>query len=95
MAARIYQAFKSTTQSGKKLLGKWILEFTPQTKNFIEPVMGWTGGYDTLASEVKLYFESKEAAINYAINASIEYEVLEPKPSKVVLNSYTNNFLYD
>ncbi|MDJ1304883.1 MAG: ETC complex I subunit [Candidatus Midichloria sp.] len=95
MAARIYQAFRSTTQSGKKSLGKWVLEFTPQTKNFIEPVMGWTGGYDTLASEVKLYFNSKEAAMNYAANSSIEYEMLEPKPSKITLNSYINNFSHN
>lgn len=93
MAARIYKSFKSATQSGREALCKWVLEFIPEQNNFIEPVMGWTGGYDTLASEVKLYFDSKEEAINYAVNYMIEYEVLESKTCKMSYKSYTNNFL--
>jgi len=93
MAARIYKSFKSATQSGKKFLNKWVVEFIPETKNFIEPVMGWTGGCDTLASEVKLYFDSKEDAMDYAASNFINYEVTEQAPLKHVCNAYVDNFL--
>ena len=93
MAARIYKSFKSSTQSGQKALDQWVLEFVVTKNGFIEPVMGWTGGYDTLASEVKLHFTSKKDAINYALNHKIEYEILKPKSYKTNYQSYVNNYL--
>ena len=93
MAARIYKSFKSPTQSGKRNLNQWVLEFITTKSSFVEPVMGWTGGYDTLASEVKLYFSSKEEAINYAANNKIEYELLESVANKITYKAYVNNYI--
>ena len=90
MAARIYKTFKNITQSGQRFKNIWVLEFLPNYKAFIEPVMGWTSGSDTVASEVKLQFNSLEAAIKYANNINLSYEIIETSP--LVIN-YNNNYL--
>ena len=63
MSARILLAPKSPVQSGKIGTDTWILEFAPENSRFIEPVMGWTGNRDMMASQVKLKFPTKEAAV--------------------------------
>jgi len=78
-------------QSGYGKTDKWILEFETKdpTKN---PLMGWESSSDTF-SELKLEFSSKELAINYAKKKKINYEVIEPKKRKIVIKSYSDNFL--
>ena len=51
-------------QSGLGKTDKWILEFETKdpTNN---PLMGWESSNDTL-SELKLEFNTKESAIDYA-----------------------------
>ena len=77
-------------QSGKGKQKKWLLEFDtrdPETNS----LMGWESSDDTL-KEVKLKFSSKEKAINYADANNIDYTIIEPKPKKVVIKSYDENF---
>ena len=89
--AIIYLPNKSPMQSGLSKNKKWILEY--KTKDPIKnPLMGWESSTDTL-SEVKLYFSSKNNAINYAKKNKIEYELAEPKKRKIVKKSYADNFL--
>ncbi len=78
-------------QSGYGKTDKWILEFETKdpTKN---PLMGWESSSDTF-SELKLEFSSKELAINYAKKKKINYEIIEPKKRKIVIKSYSDNFL--
>ena len=78
-------------QSGLGKINKWILEFETKdpTKN---PLMGWESSSDTF-SELKLEFSSKELAINYAKKKKINYEIIEPKKRKIVIKSYSDNFL--
>ena len=54
--------------------------------------MNWTSTSDT-QSQVKLFFDTKDKAINYAKKKNIDYEVLEPKQNKLKLKSYSDNFL--
>ena len=54
--------------------------------------MGWESSNDTL-SELKLEFNTKESAIDYAKKNKIEYEIIEPKKRNVVKKSYADNFL--
>ena len=78
-------------QSGLKKTGQWILEFETKdpTKN---PLMGWESSSDTL-TELKLVFQSKEDAIDYAKKKKIDYEIIESKKRKTVKKSYADNFL--
>lgn len=67
----------SVMQGGRCRVAEWILEFEPRARPFIEPLMGWTGGTDTL-SQVRLRFPNREAAIAYANRQRVPYEVREP-----------------
>jgi hypothetical protein len=63
--AIIYRPVRSAMTSGKANTRRWKLRFVQRAAPFIEPLMGWTGGTDTL-SQVELDFPSAEAAIAYA-----------------------------
>jgi len=60
--------------SGKPRTGEWVLRFERRTPPFIEPLMGWTGGDDTLA-QVELTFGSRDEAIAYAEREGLSYRV--------------------
>lgn len=78
-------------QSGKINTQKWVLEFETEDTG-INSFMGWETSTDTM-SEVKLKFDSKELAINFAEKNNIEYYVIEPQKRKIVKKSYADNFI--
>ena len=89
--AKIYKPSKTAMQSGYRKSKNWILEFdTLDTK--ISPLMGWESSLDTM-SEIKLEFSTKEQAIDYAEKNNIDYYVLEPKKRKLIIKSYSDNFI--
>tara|TARA_B100000949_G_C14104885_1_gene375765 strand:- start:451 stop:738 length:288 start_codon:yes stop_codon:yes gene_type:complete len=89
--AKIYKPSKTSMQSGYRKSKNWILQFdTLDTK--INPLMGWESSVDTM-SEIKLEFSTKEQAINYAKKNNIDYYVLEPKKRKLIIKSYSDNFI--
>jgi hypothetical protein len=89
--AKIYIPAKTAMQSGKRKNKNWLLEF--ETLNTgINHLMGWETSKDTM-SEVKLEFTTKEEAINYAKKNDIDYNLIEPKKNKMIIKSYTDNFL--
>ncbi|WP_229729462.1 NADH dehydrogenase ubiquinone Fe-S protein 4 [Agaricicola taiwanensis] len=63
--ARIYKPSRPVTTSGKAGTKHWRLVFERRTAPFIEPLMGHTGGDDTLA-QVELQFPTLETALRYA-----------------------------
>ena len=77
-------------QSGKKKFNKWILEFITEDPG-INPLMGWESSTNTY-SELKMEFSSKELAVEYAKKNKINYELIEPNKSKLVIKSYADNF---
>ena len=88
--AKIYIPTKTATQSGRGKQKTWVLEF--ETKDpHTNPLMGWESSSDTL-KEVKLKFNSKNKAIEYAKNNDIEFSVIEPKQKIFVIKSYEENF---
>ena len=89
--AKIYKPTKTAMQSGMRNTKNWILEFDT-LDNEISPLMGWESSKDTM-SEVKIEFETKEQAINYAKKNNIDYYTIEPKNRKIIKKSYTDNFL--
>ena len=89
--AKIYKPSKSAMQSGNKNSNKWIIEFITDRPG-INPLMGWESSTDTYG-EVKLEFENKNLAIEYANKNKISYEIIEPKVRKINKKSYADNFI--
>ena len=96
MRARIYQPAKTAMQSGVGKTKLWVLEYAPASERSVDPLMGWTSSSDT-QTQVKLRFDSREAALAYAAEHGIEAEVQEPKPRKAVIRprGYGENFATD
>ena len=96
MVARIYKPSKTAMQSGMGQTKKWVLELEYDMAKSIEPLMGWTGSSDT-NSQVQLWFESKEVAINYAKKNGIPYTVLNANSRKHIIreNGYGDNYAYN
>jgi len=78
-------------QSGMRNTKNWLLEFDTLNTG-INPLMGWESSRDTM-SEVRLEFQNKEQAIKYAKKNNLDYYIIEPKKSKIIKKSYTDNFL--
>lgn len=91
--AKIYRPSKNAMQSGRGKLKKWVLEFTPASSRFADPLMGWTGSKD-MNSQIVLKFDDKESAIAYCEAHKIEYKVSEPKERKLNIKAYADNFSY-
>jgi hypothetical protein len=96
MRARIYQPAKTAMQSGTAKTHLWVLEFAPASEREVDPLMGWTSSSDT-QSQVRLKFETREAAEAYAAEKGIDYDLVEPKPRKPVIRArgYGENFATD
>jgi NADH dehydrogenase len=93
MLARIYQPARNAMQSGQAKTKTWILEFAPETARVVDPLMGWTSS-DDMNAQVKLSFDSKDAAIAYATGKGIAYTVAQPQKRKtnVRAGGYGDNF---
>ena len=91
MSARIYQRPKNAMQSGKALLGEWLLEFAPAEARRPDPLMGWAGSGDTQA-QVTLKFPDAAAAQAYADKHGIAAEVHATPPRRLKLQAYADNF---
>ncbi|MEO1609474.1 MAG: ETC complex I subunit [Pseudomonadota bacterium] len=93
MIARIYQPAKTAMQSGQGRTKVWILEYEPAAPRDIDPLMGWTSSRDT-NQQVKLQFDSQEAAVAYAERNQLDYTVSESADRKLVKKSYADNFKF-
>ncbi len=93
MRARIYQPARNAMQSGTAKTHGWVLEFAPASAREVDPLMGWTSTTDT-TTQVKLRFDSREAAEDYARAHGIEAEVIEPNKRKPNIRplGYGENF---
>ncbi len=94
MFAKIFQPAKTAMQSGKAKSGQWVLEFEAEAARRIDPLMGWTSGEDTTAGQVRLTFEDKAAAVNYAQSRSIPYQLVESRAAAPVAKAYSDNFSF-
>ncbi|WP_323766891.1 ETC complex I subunit [Antarctobacter sp.] len=96
MRARIYQPARTAMSSGQAKTKGWTLEFAPDSPRSVDPLMGWTSSRDTQA-QVRLQFDSKDAALAYAREHGIDAQVLEPKKRKpnIRARGYAENFAVD
>lgn len=93
MRARIYQPARNAMQSGTARTRQWVLEFAPGSARQIDPLMGWTSSADT-QGQVRLRFDSREAAVDYARAHGIDHDVILPKARKhnIRPGGYGENF---
>jgi len=81
-------------QSGRAKTGRWVLEFEAAAARRIDPLMGWTSGDDTAANQVRLMFDTKDAAVSYAEARSIPYRLEAPLEATAVAKAYSDNFAF-
>ncbi|MDX8347919.1 ETC complex I subunit [Cognatiyoonia sp. IB215446] len=93
MRARIFRPAKTAMSSGTAKTKHWVLEYVSASAREVDPLMGWTSSSDT-QSQVRLEFDSKEAALDYAKEHGIEASVQQPKPRKPNIRpgGYGENF---
>ena len=93
MQARIYQPSRNAMQSGQGKTHTWVLEHAPASARAVDPLMGWTSSDDT-QTQVRLTFDSKDAAVAYARENGIDAVVTEPKTRKANIRpgGYGENF---
>ncbi|MEO6360649.1 MAG: NADH dehydrogenase ubiquinone Fe-S protein 4 [Sphingomicrobium sp.] len=89
--ARITELERKTTQSGKANSGIWLLEFERQEQLRPDPLTGWSGSGDT-NPQVRMTFESKDAAIAYAVRNGLAYHVVPANPVRLKIQAYADNF---
>ncbi|MEL7088487.1 MAG: ETC complex I subunit [Planctomycetota bacterium] len=93
MRARIYQPAKTAMSSGTAKTKHWVLEFAPASARAVDPLMGWTSSADT-QSQVRMTFDTKDAALDYAKEHGIDAVVQEPNKRKPNIRpgGYGDNF---
>lgn len=93
MRARIYQPARTAMSSGTAKTREWVLEYAPASAREVDPLMGWTSSSDTQA-QVRLTFDTKEEAVEYARDNGIEAQVQEPNKRKMNIRpgGYGENF---
>ena len=90
MKVRIFKPAKTAMQSGQANTREWLLEAEPAPKS-VDPLMGWTSSTD-MNGQVRLSFESKEEAIEYAERHGIAFRLHEPNDPPVIIKAYADNF---
>jgi NADH dehydrogenase ubiquinone Fe-S protein 4 len=96
MRARIYRPARNAMQSGQAKTHDWVLEFQPSEAKTRDPLMGWIGSGDMLATEVRLSFETRDAAIAYAERQGLAFDVeIPPAAHPRKPKAYADNFRFD
>lgn len=91
MTARIFQEPKNAMQSGRARTRRWVLEFAPSMARRADPLMGWTGSGDT-QTQVRLSFDSVEAARAYAERYGIDARIMSTPERTLKIQAYADNF---
>ena len=89
--ARIVEADRKATQSGKAGTGRWTLEFERSQPQRPDPLTGWNGSGDT-RTQVRLSFATKNDAIAYAQKHDLDYHVVAAPPVSLKIQAYADNF---
>lgn len=94
MTARIYRPARNAMQSGQGKSKQWVLVHELATPREIDPLMGYTTSGDT-RQQVRLSFETLEAAEAYAQKNGIAYSVQPAHDATPKRQSYPDNFRAD
>ena len=91
MTIKIYKPSKTAMQSGRGKTKKWLAEYISEITTTKDILMGWTSSSDT-KSQIKLFFNTKNQAINWAKNNNYQFYVVEQQKRKIKPKSYASNF---
>ena len=91
MTIKIYKPSKTAMQSGFGKTKKWLAEFISSEEAVKDTLMGWNSTSDT-NSQIKIFFDTKDQAIEWAKNNNYQFVIDEPKVRKVTIKSYASNF---
>ncbi len=91
MVARIYRPARNAMQSGNANAKEWLLDFESETPRTVDPLMGWISNADT-QPQVRMYFDTREEAIEFAKRQGMQFRVTEPREAKRVIKAYADNF---
>jgi hypothetical protein len=94
MLARIFRPAKNAMQSGKAKTQVWELHFAPAAARTSDPLMGWTTSTDT-NGQIRLAFNTREEAVEYARRHGIAFEVLPDPAHKRIVRAYADNFAFN
>jgi len=94
MTARIYKPARNAMQSGQGKSQRWLLDFEPAARREVEPLMGWTSSSD-MQAQVRMWFDTREEAVAYAVKHGLAYRVEDPKPQTRRAQSYSDNFKFN
>lgn len=93
MLARIFKPARTAMQSGKAAAERWALEYEPELRPSADPLMGYTSSAD-MNRQIRLDFDTREEAIQYAERNGIPYSVIEAKEPAAKKISYSDNFRF-
>jgi hypothetical protein len=93
MLAKIYRPAKTAMQSGKANAKRWVLEFEAASAPAPDTLMGWISSADT-SGQVRIHFDTREEAIDFARRRNIPHQVIEPREAKRVMKAYGDNFAF-
>ena len=91
MTVKIYKPSKTSMQSGHAKTKKWLAEYKSEVTSTKDTLMGWTSSADT-RSQIKLFFDTKEKAIEWATKNNYQFYVEESQKRKIKKKSYASNF---
>ena len=76
---------------GKAKTKRWIAEYISEVNVSKDSSMGWNASNDT-RSQIKIYFNTKEKAIEWALKNNYQFYVVEPHKRKIKPKAYAMNF---
>ena len=91
MTIKIYKPTKTAMQSGNKNTKKWLAEYISDIDTKKDVLMGWNSSLDT-KEQIKIFFDTKEQAIEWSKKNNHQFIVIEPKERKIKIKSYASNF---
>ena len=91
MTIKIYKPSKSSMQSGSGNKKQWLAEYMSEKDKIKDTLMGWNSSLDT-KEQIKMFFKTKDKAIEWAKNNNEQFIVIEPKERKIKPKNYSSNF---
>ncbi len=91
MTALIFSPARNAMQSGKGKSKHWVLVHERDSGRSIDPLMGYSSSTD-MNAQVRLTFESQEAAEDYAKRNGLAYRVEASHKATAKRSVYTDNF---
>ena len=91
MTIKIFKPAKTAMQAGLGKTKKWLAEYISDTDSVKDSLMGWNSSLDT-QSQIKVFFETKEQAINWAKKNNYQFFIEETKTKSIKPKSYASNF---